>query len=108
MGKLLLGFILVFSSATLAASPKPGSQTFVGSISDSMCGAKHMMPGGDKACADECVKSGAKYILANSAHDKLYNLDDQTKAAVFSGQQVKVTGTLNDDTIQVKSIVASK
>jgi hypothetical protein len=72
MRRLLLGVgVLVLAAGVSVASPSGSSQTFVGSISDSMCGVKHMMPGGDKACTDECVKAGAKYILADAAHDKV-------------------------------------
>jgi hypothetical protein len=34
-----------------------------GVITDSMCGAKHMMSGDDRTCVDTCVKGGAHYAL---------------------------------------------
>src|SRR6516225_8158215 len=109
MRRLLLRVaVLVLAAGVSLASPKAGSQTFVGSVSDSMCGVKHMMPGGDKACAEACVKAGAKYVLADAARNKVYNLSDQKKAAAYSGEKVKVTGTLDGDTIQVTSIAPQK
>jgi hypothetical protein len=109
MRRLLAGSaVLVLAAGLSVASPKAGSQSFVGSISDSMCGIKHMMPGGDKACTEACVKAGAKYVLADAAHNKVYKLSDQSKAAAYSGERVKVVGSLDGDTIQVISIARQK
>ena len=105
-------FTLLFLGLLLAGSPSfaaPGkdAKTFVGSIGDSMCGAKHMMPGeSDKDCTLGCVKEGAKYILVDPS-GKIYQLSDQKKPAQFAGAKVKVTGTLSGDTISVTSIVAA-
>lgn len=103
---LFLTFILT-ATVTLAA-PKP-AKTFTGKISDSMCGLKHMMPGGDKACTVACAKEGAKYVLADEEHNKVYQLTDQQTAAKYPGESVRVTGTLKgDDTIAVSSIQPAK
>ena len=88
---------------------RPGMirEDFVGSIGDSMCGAKHMMPGeSDKDCTLGCVKEGAKYISIDPS-GKIYQLSDQKKPEQFAGAKVKVTGTLSGDTISVTSIVAA-
>lgn len=104
-----LGLLLVMTASLSIATPKEGgAKTFVGTISDSMCGLKHMMPGGDKACTEECVKGGSKYVLADAARGKVYQLSDQDKAKPFPGAKVKVTGQLEGDTIQVTSIEAAK
>jgi Protein of unknown function (DUF5818) len=98
---VLLGASLSFAS--------PNSKTFVGNISDSMCGLKHMMPGkSDKDCTLECVQGGGKYVLADPAAGKVYQLSDQKKPAAFAGQKVNVTGTLKGDTITVTSIAAAQ
>ncbi len=102
---LMLGLLLAIGLGYGVA--KAASRTFVGEISDSMCGLKHMMPGSAKACTDECVKGGAKYVLADQAAKKVYQLSDQEKPKQFSGQKVKVTGTLSGDTIHVTSITAA-
>jgi hypothetical protein len=102
----LLAAVFLSLGMSLAA---PKQQTFVGSISDSMCGLKHMMPGqSDKDCTLECVKAGSKFVLADTAKNKVYQLGDQQKPRAFAGEKVKVTGTLQGDTIQVSSIVAAK
>ena len=104
-----LGLVILLSAGLSFATPKKGeSKTFVGKISDSMCGLKHMMPGkSDKECTLECVKAGAKYVLADTVAHRVYQLSDQTKPEQFAGQKVKVTGALQGNTITVESIVAA-
>ena len=108
MKKLLtLCFTSLLAAGIATASPKAKPNSFVGNISDSMCGAKHMMPGGDKACTVECVKGGSKYVLADIATGKVYELTDQKKPAEFAGQKVKVSGTLKGNVITETSIEAA-
>lgn len=103
----ILGLLLA-ASLSLASPEKVATKTFVGSIGDSMCGAKHMMPGeSDKDCTLECVKSGAKFILIDPS-GKIYQLSNQKMPEQFAGAKVKVTGTLSGDTIAVDSIVAAE
>ena len=88
------------------------AQTFTGKVSDAMCGAKHMEAGIAPAdCVRVCVQKGAKYALV--AGDKVYTLDTSDKAALdelnkLAWEQAKVTGTVNGDTISVKSVTAAK
>ena len=101
--------VLLGVSLSLAGIVKAGTKTFVGNISDSMCGLKHMMPGkSDKECTLECVKAGSKFVLADLASGKVYELSDQKKPEEFAGQKVKVTGTLKGDTISVAAIEPAK
>ena len=103
---LVVGLLLA-GGLTLAAPGKDSAKTFVGSIGDSMCGAKHMMPGeSDKDCTLGCVKEGAKFILIDPS-GKIYQLSDQKTPQQFAGAKVKVSGTLSGDTITVTSIVAA-
>ena len=101
---LLLGMFVMFAGITVAAAKQ---QTFTGAISDSMCGATHMMEGSAKDCTLKCVEGGSKFILVDTK-GKIYQLSDQTKPRAFAGANVKVTGTLTGDTITVASIVAAK
>ncbi len=96
--------VLMVVGLCLAAGKQ---QTFTGAISDSMCGAEHMMEGSAKDCTLKCVDSGSKFILVDSK-GKIYQLSDQTKPRAFAGANVKVVGTLNGDTINVTSITAAK
>lgn len=101
---LLASAILMAAALSVAAAKQ---QTFTGAISDSMCGAQHMMEGSAKDCTLKCVEGGSKFILVDTK-GKIYQLSDQTKPRPFAGANVKVTGTLNGDTITVASIVAAK
>ena len=48
-----------------------------------------------KMCTETCIKMGGKYVLYDAASKRVYQLDDQTKVKQFTGQNVKVTGTLD-------------
>jgi len=103
-----LGTLMLFSGLTLAADK---AQTFTGEVSDSMCGAKHAMPGDKAACARACVSKGSKYALVSGS--KVYTLDAKDKDSLaqldkLAGAQATVTGTANADTIEVKSVSAAK
>jgi type 1 fimbria pilin len=101
--------VLLCATLSFASTVKAGTKTFVGNISDSMCGLKHLMPGkSDKECTLECVKAGSKYVLADVANGKVYQLSDQKKPEQFAGQKVKVTGALKGDTISVTAIEPAK
>jgi hypothetical protein len=90
--------------AALAAG-KP--ETLTGEVSDSMCGAKHMMEGSAAECTRACVRKGSKYALV--VGDKLYALESNDKTVLdqldkLAGNQARVTGTVNSDTVAVKSV----
>jgi hypothetical protein len=115
---VLLPVVAVVLSGFSLAAPK--GKAFKGEIMDSQCAMngshaemlkKEGM--GDKdpndpmakaMCTKNCVKMGGKYVLYDSASKKVYQLDDQTKPEQFAGQNVKVTGTLEKDTIHVTNI----
>ncbi|MGH9352505.1 MAG: DUF5818 domain-containing protein [Terriglobia bacterium] len=95
--------------ALAAPSPAQNAQSFTGNISDSACGLQHMMPGDTpKQCTLQCVQMGAKFVLADTAHHKVYALSDQAQAQPFAGENVTVKGTLSGARIEVKSIAAAK
>lgn len=96
--------VVMFAALTFAAAKK---QTFTGAISDSMCGAQHMMAGSAKDCTLKCVENGSKFVLVDP-NGKVYQLSDQKKPRAFAGENVKVTGTLSGDTINVSAITAAK
>jgi hypothetical protein len=121
MKKIAAGLAATLLFALLAfAAPKPKSQTFTGEIMDSQCamngshaemlkkeGHEDMdanSPMAKKMCTQNCVKMGGKYVLYNAADKKVYELDDQKKPADFAGDNVKVKGTLDGNTIHVQSI----
>lgn len=84
------------------------NQTLTGTVTDSMCGAKHMMAKVSPAqCTRECVKQGADYALVSPG--KVYTLKGSAKALdKYAGQNVTVTGKLSGDTFTVESVSAAK
>jgi hypothetical protein len=104
-----LGLTLILATGIGLAAPKDAAKakTFVGNISDSMCGAKHMMAGTARECTLECVDAGSKFVLVD-AEGTVYGLSDQSKPRQFAGEKVKVTGTLKGNTIEVAGIEAAK
>jgi hypothetical protein len=84
-------------------------QTLSGVVSDSMCGAKHMMEGSPAECTRACVGKGSKYALV--VGDKVYTLDSSDQKTLdqlnkLAGEKAKVTGTVNGDTVEVSSVSA--
>lgn len=99
LGGLLLSAFTGFSQS---------AQSLTGTISDSMCGAKHMMTNVTPAqCTRECVKQGSDYALVSGG--KVYTLKGDTKQIdKYAGQSVTVTGSVSGDTVTVKSISPTK
>ena len=96
------GFAL---SASLVVAQ--ADQTLTGTVTDAMCGKKHMMQGKTPAqCTRECVKSGSDYALV--VGDKIYILKGD-KAAIdkFAGANVVVKGKTSGSTVTVESIKAA-
>ncbi len=104
MKKAVLLFMVLSASLLLAAGK---GKSWTGTVSDAMCGKKHMMAGmSDKACTLECVKKGSKYALVVS--DKVFTLEGKTSGLEqFAGGKAKVTGTLSGETITVESVSAA-
>jgi hypothetical protein len=100
-----LFMIVAPAGSAFAASGK----TYTGTVSDAMCGAKHMGPAAE--CTRGCVSKGSKYALV--VGDKVYTLDTSDKAALATldkqaGAKVTVTGTEKDNTITVSSVKAGE
>lgn len=102
---------LLAGSASLAPA---ATMTMAGMISDSMCGASHAkMTAGhpgmtDKACTTGCVKAGAKYVFVSNG--KVYEIANQKLPALAkeAGDQVRLTGDVNGDTITVSKVAMAK
>jgi hypothetical protein len=104
-GILLLSLLMIvgLSVSTAFAAGK----TYTGTVSDAMCGTKHM--GSAAECTRACVKKGSKYALV--VGDKVYTLDTSDQAALDTldkqaGAKATVTGTEKDSTITVTSVKA--
>ena len=98
---------ILLVSAAFAA--KTG--TYTGTVSDAMCGAKHMMEGDSVRCLQVCVQKGSKYALV--VGDKVYALDAKDQAsqdalANLADKKATIKGTADGDTIEVSSVKAGK
>jgi hypothetical protein len=108
-GFFLLNVLLV---AGLAFSAYAASgKSFTGTVSDAMCGAKHMMEGDPVACLRACVQKGSKYALV--VGDKVYTLDTTDKTSLdaldkLANKKATVKGEASGDKIAVSSVSAAK
>ena len=99
--------VVVLVGTSIWAFGAGKSQTFTGEVSDSMCGASHMMEGKKADCARTCVGKGSSYALV--VGDKVYTLKASDKAvqdklSELEGDQAKVTGTADGETIEVSAV----
>ena len=105
-GILLLSLLMIVGLSVSSAFA--AGKTYTGTVSDAMCGAKHM--GGPAAeCTRTCVSKGSKYSLV--VGDKVYTLETSDKAALAAldkqaGAKATVTGTEKDNTITVTAVKA--
>ena len=102
---------LIVSLLAIAALAPPATQTFTGTITDSVCASGDHAPmrmGPTNAeCTVACVEEHeARYVLYDGKD--AYVLSDQRTPEKFAGQRVRVTGTLDAKakTIQVNTIAA--
>ncbi len=98
--------ILVALFVALGSTVWAGDGSWIGTVSDSHCGAKHAeASAGAAGCVASCVKGGAKYVLVSDG--KVYELDAQDRFADYAGKSVKVTGTIKGTAITVTSVEAA-
>ncbi len=105
---LRMSALLTILLLTCVAGFSQSAQTITGTVSDSMCGAKHMMTNVTPAqCTRECVKQGSDYALV--VNGKVYTLKgDKQQIDKYAGQNVTVTGTVSGETVTVTSISPAK
>lgn len=103
-------FAVLFSAAVLAAAAD--QQTFVGVITDTMCGANHkpMNVSPESKCVKDCIRMDKKVKYALYDGKNVYTLSDQQSPEAFAAQKVKITGKLFEKTkiLQVDKIEAAK
>ncbi len=100
----------LFSAAVLAGAAD--QQTFVGVITDTMCGADHkaMNVSPESKCVKDCIRMDKKVKYALYDGKNVYTLSDQQSPEAFAAQKVKITGKLFEKTkiLQVDKIEAAK
>jgi hypothetical protein len=97
--KLAVSLVVVLS--LLAVSAMAGEWT--GHIVDSKCGVAHAKKV-NVNCVKKCIEGGAAAVFVSE--EKVYKID-QSKAKVdpsFYGHPVKVTGTIEGDTLKLDTI----
>lgn len=99
---IILAFLTLYSFAA--------SQAFIGTVTDTMCGKKHMSPSkSDADCTRECMKSKGDWTYGLVVGNKVYGLTgDKTQFATLAGQRVTVVGDVSRTTINAKTIAAAK
>lgn len=104
--------LLLMAYAFAKDKPKDSVVSFQGSIVDSQCAFnvhsethshEWMIKRGvqqahdEKSCTLHCVKDmGGSYVLV--VKKDVYRLDDQVKAEIFAGKNVKLSGTVDAKT----------
>jgi hypothetical protein len=101
----------LFAAALLPAAFAGKSDSVTGTVTDAMCGAKHMMEGDPAACLRACVQKGSAYALV--VGDKVFTLDTKDKATLakldqLANAKATVKGSTKGDTIAVSSVAAAK
>ena len=102
---LKIQFALVLTAVSSAFGHGQGPKLWDGFATNTHCGTHcqrtlTMTP--DLACVRLCVKRGSKYGLWSGDH--VYILEPKSRTSKFAAENVRVTGDLANDTIQIKSI----
>lgn len=80
------------------------AEDFKGTVSDAMCGAKHVAATPkDMACAQKCVKGGSPAVLV--VGEKVYKIDNQDAVKDHIGHKVNVSGTMTGDSIHIDKVM---
>jgi hypothetical protein len=110
---LLLVSLVPSVMFVVALTAAPGTQQFIGTITDSMCAnavhSQMKMGATDSECAVACVGiHDADFVLYDGK--QAYVLSHHQAVEQLAGQKVRVTGTLDagTKTIHVESIAAAK
>jgi hypothetical protein len=95
--------LLAFAFCVMGSLSLAAGKSITGTVSDSHCGVKHAAAGDQSAhCVEHCVQGGATYVLVSGGH--VYQLDNQDKFKGMGGKEVTVKGTVNGDSIAVRSV----
>jgi len=101
MKKVLFGslFAVALCSTTVRADD------ITGYVSDSHCGAAHnKVSDASTKCINKCLGAGSDPVLVQNGKVIKFDADSKDKAKAFAGQMVKIDGSLDGDTIKIKSI----
>lgn len=89
---LLIATLSLAAPTRASAKPMAKATTYTGWISDSNCGAKGASAS-HKACAEKCIKMGAKYVFVDGKTKKVSRISNQKAISDGDlGHEVSVTG----------------
>ena len=92
--------VLLVSGLSLAAT----QTTITGILTDDMCTRKHMMSGKTNAdCVRDCVKHGAKYVVAVEGKPTLL-VGERAQMDELAGKKVNVTGEMKGKALAISSM----
>jgi hypothetical protein len=101
MKKLFLASILAASLGAFAVS----AEEMTGYISDAHCGKAHNSPSEkNTACINKCLGSGSDPVLVSDGKVMKFDADSKDKAKALAGENVKINGTMEGDTVKISSI----
>ena len=101
MKKFVLGS---FMAASLCAGLAFADE-WTGYISDAHCGATHdKVSDANSKCIAGCMKKGGEPVFVYNGKVLKFDADSATKAIAFAGQEVKIDGSLDGDTVKITSI----
>lgn len=111
--RIYIGVISLAAALAASSAFATKTQTFVGTVGDAVCGAKHSMDGDEISCLRTCIQRGSKYDLVVGEKVYVLNIDskDTTSADALdklAAQHVKVKGEANGDIIEVQSVTAAQ
>lgn len=105
---LVLSAVVLIAASVGMASPKKAAaskaKSWSGYVTDSSCATKGMKAVTNADCVKRCVDAGSKYVLYDTRSKKVYQLDPQSSVAEHATHYVKISGTLDGDTIHVDSV----
>ena len=101
----------LFIATSLAAllSLSAYAEQITGYISESHCGAKHdTVSEANTKCIEGCLKHGSEPVLVSNG--KVYKMAAESRDSLtqYAGKNVTVYGTVNGDTIAIKSVQVSQ
>jgi len=100
MKKLVLASLMAAAVGSFAAT----AEELSGYISDSHCGGKHHeVSDANTKCVSTCLKNGEPVLVVGDKVMK-FDADSAAKAKDFGGQDVKITGSVDGDTVKIASI----
>ena len=103
---MLLGAAVLFATASFAAPQAESTakaKSWSGYITDAKC-AMNAKARTDEACVKKCVAAGEKLVLYDTMNHKVYQLDPQSAVSDHAAHHVRVSGTMDGDTIHVTAV----